>query len=179
VCAYHEATQSTKQYGNIKNRNPRQVLKLFSGFQPSKKQFSNSLTPHGCCLWTVITIVVVTEIMCLSRRWRARQVSYRIRNQVSSRSTRFGPLKAGISFQSPSCPKQFSTLFCLQKSVATKPYVEIGRMSNQRKAELIHGVFRIQSFWRGHDEFSPRSGLVPKGTICPDFPRCSNPTDFR
>jgi hypothetical protein len=70
-------------------------------------------------------------------------------------------------------------MFCIQKSVATKLYVKTRRMSNQWKTELIHGVFHIQSFWRGHDEFSPKSGLVPKGTICPDFPQCSNPTVFR
>jgi hypothetical protein len=51
VCAYHEATDSTKQYGNLKNHNPRQVSKPFLGFKPSKRQFSNnSLTPHERCL---------------------------------------------------------------------------------------------------------------------------------
>jgi hypothetical protein len=64
MCAYHQATQSTKQYGNVKNHNPRQVPKLFLSFQLSKKQFfSNPLTSHECCLWTAVTIAVVTEIM--------------------------------------------------------------------------------------------------------------------
>jgi hypothetical protein len=79
------------KYDNVKNRNPHQVLKPFLSFQPSKKQFiSNPLTPRECCTWTSITIVVVTEIMCLSRRWWAGQVSYRICNPASSRFTRFG-----------------------------------------------------------------------------------------
>jgi hypothetical protein len=29
--------------------------------------------------------------------------------------------------------------------------------------------FRIQSFWGGHGKFLPRSELVMKGTIRPDF----------
>jgi hypothetical protein len=63
-------------------------------------------------------------------------------------------------------------------SVATKSCVEIGRMSNQRKAVFVNGVFYIQSFWGGHGEISPRSGLMPKGTVCPDFSQFSNSADF-
>jgi hypothetical protein len=56
-----------------------------------------------------------------------------------------GP-KASISFQCPSCQKQFRTLFCLQKSIATKPCVEIGRMSNQWEAVFVNGIFIYKVF---------------------------------
>jgi hypothetical protein len=42
-------------------------------------------------------------------------------------------------------------------------------MSNQKKAEFINGNFGIQCLWGGHGEISPRSGLVLKGTICPEI----------
>jgi hypothetical protein len=136
--------------------------------------------------WHLVWILVRTDHPCLgmgwyslSRRWRAGQVSYEIHNQASSRSTRFGPPKVRISFQCPSCPKQFSTVTWLQKAVATKPCIGIGHMSNRRESVFINGIFCIQSFWEGHSKFSPRSALVPKGTIHLDFPRYSNPTDFR
>jgi hypothetical protein len=38
----------------------------------------------------------------------------------------------------------------LQKSLETKPCVQIGHMSNQHKAEFINNIFHIQSFWGGH-----------------------------
>jgi hypothetical protein len=87
--------------------------------------------------------------------------------------------KAGISFQCPSYPKQFSTLFCLQKSVATKPCVKIGCMSNQWEPMFVSGVFRIQCFWGGHGEISPNFLFVPKGQVCPFFPEFSKPAMFR
>jgi hypothetical protein len=68
------------------------LVKFWNRFRFS----SNPLTSRECCLWIVITIAVVTKIMCLSRRWRVSQVSYGIHNQASSIFTRFGPLKLGF-----------------------------------------------------------------------------------
>jgi hypothetical protein len=42
-------------------------------------------------------------------------------------------------------------------------------MSNKRKAEFVNGNFGIQSFWGAHGEILPRTKLMPKGTICPEF----------
>jgi hypothetical protein len=33
----------------------------------------------------------------------------------------------------------------------------MGRMSNQQEAVFINDIFRIQSFWGGHGEISPKS----------------------
>jgi hypothetical protein len=38
-----------------------------------------------------------------------------------------------------------------------KPYVKTGHMSNQRKDEFVNDSFYIQSFWGGHDDFSPKT----------------------
>jgi hypothetical protein len=55
----------------------------------------------------------------------------------------------------------------VQKSLVTKPCVDIGGMSNRRESEF--GIFRIQSFWECHGEISPKTWFVPKGAICPEF----------
>jgi hypothetical protein len=39
-----------------------------------------------------------------------------------------------------------STVIWLKKSIMTKPCVETGHMSNQRKAEVFNEIFRIQRF---------------------------------
>jgi hypothetical protein len=43
------------------------------------------------CVQMVVTIDVVTENMCMNRRWKADQVSYGIRKQPSPRFTRLRP----------------------------------------------------------------------------------------
>jgi hypothetical protein len=50
----------------------------------------------------------------------------------------------------------------LKKSIEMKPYVKTGHMSNQRKDEFVNDSFCIQSFWGGHDNFSPKTWIVPK-----------------
>jgi hypothetical protein len=42
-------------------------------------------------------------------------------------------------------------------------------MSNRMKAEFIGNDFGIQCFWVDHGEISPRTYLMPKGTIYPEF----------
>jgi hypothetical protein len=63
----------------------------------------------------------------------------------------------------------FSTVTGLQKYVATKLCIKIGRMSNQRKAEFVNGDFCMQSSWGDHGEISPKARLMSKGVVCPDF----------
>jgi hypothetical protein len=42
-------------------------------------------------------------------------------------------------------------------------------MGNRRKVGVAKDNFGIQSFWGGHGKISPRSRLMPKGTVCPEF----------
>jgi hypothetical protein len=42
-------------------------------------------------------------------------------------------------------------------------------MSNQRKSEFVNGNFGIQSFCGGHGKISPKSWLMLKGWVCPEF----------
>jgi hypothetical protein len=84
---------------NVKNHNSHQFQNWIHVSKPSKWWFyGNPLTPHECCLWTAVTIVVVTGIVWLSRRRRAEQASCKIRNQASPRFTHLGPLKLGFHF---------------------------------------------------------------------------------
>jgi hypothetical protein len=74
----------------------------------------------------------------------AEQVSFKDRKKASSSFTHLGLIKLGFHSNVQSVLKQFSIVTWLQKSVATKLYVKIGRMSNQRKAEFINVNFYIQ-----------------------------------
>jgi hypothetical protein len=43
-------------------------------------------------------------------------------------------------------------------------------VSNQQKAELVSGIFGIQSFRGGSGKISPRAHFLKKGMVCPEFP---------
>jgi hypothetical protein len=45
----------------------------------------------------------------------------------------------------------------LQHTVATKLYVETGRMSNQQKAEFVGNIFLYNVSGGGHDKISPKT----------------------
>jgi hypothetical protein len=45
----------------------------------------------------------------------------------------------------------------LQHDVATKPYVEMGRMSNQQKADFVCHVFHMRSFRGGYGKILPKT----------------------
>jgi hypothetical protein len=45
----------------------------------------------------------------------------------------------------------------IQNAIVTKPYVEMGCISNQRKAEFVRNIFRIRSFCGGHGKFLPNT----------------------
>jgi hypothetical protein len=42
-------------------------------------------------------------------------------------------------------------------------------MNNQKKDEFVNDIFRIQSFWGGYGEISPKTRFIQDGAICPDF----------
>jgi hypothetical protein len=54
----------------------------------------------------------------------------------------------------------------LQNTVTTELYIEMSRMSNQRKAEFVGDIFHMQSFWGGHGEILPRTCFIQEGMIC-------------
>jgi hypothetical protein len=106
--------------------------------------------------------------MCMSRRWKAELVAYRICIQPSP-SFMFLSLKSDPSLYDQSVQKLFNTLSRPQNPVAMKPCVETGCMSNQRKAGFVNDKFIVQSFWSGHGKILSNPRLVPKGAACPDF----------
>jgi hypothetical protein len=57
-----------------------------------------------------VTTAVVIGNVCMSRRWKAEQVSYGIRNHLSPRFTLLMPLNLRNSFTYLVCPEQFSTV---------------------------------------------------------------------
>jgi hypothetical protein len=91
-------------------------------------------------------------------------VAYGIHIQTSPRFMDLLPLKPNH----PSvCP--VSTLSWLQNSIAIKPWIGIGWLSNQRKAEFVNDNFGIQSFWGGHDKITSKSWFRSKGRVCLEF----------
>jgi hypothetical protein len=53
----------------------------------------------------------------------------------------------------------FRTEAELQIAVTTKPYNKMIRMSNQRKAEFVSGIFHMRRFWGGHGEIHQKPVL--------------------
>jgi hypothetical protein len=47
--------------------------------------------------------------------------------------------------------------------VTIKPCIIIGRMGNLNKAEFAGDILRIQSFWGGHGEISPKTCFIQEG----------------
>jgi hypothetical protein len=69
------------------------VSELESKFQSHRRIGFPAIceTPHVGCFQMAVTIVVATKNVCMSRRWKAGQVVYGIRNQPSSRFTLLRP----------------------------------------------------------------------------------------
>jgi hypothetical protein len=61
----------------------------------------------------------------------------------NTRQESLTPIKPDHASVCPSRSDQFSTLSRLQNPVAMKPWIGIGRMSNQWKAEFVNGRFHI------------------------------------
>jgi hypothetical protein len=115
-----------------------------------------------------ITMAVDVRKVCMSRRWKTEQVTFRIHVHTPARFALLMPRNLTILLYDQSVQKVFSTSFWLQKSIASKPCIKIDRMSNQRKDEFVSGKFWIQSFWGGHGN----PWLMPKGRVCPEICFC-------
>jgi hypothetical protein len=103
-----------------------------------------------------ITVVVGIRKVCLSKRRKGEQVSFRSGIQTPAS---FNHLAAKNPNQAPiyqSVQSLPNTASWLQKFIIIKPYVETGRMSNQKKSEFVNGIFHIQSFWGCHGQISPK-----------------------
>jgi hypothetical protein len=112
---------------------------------------------------------MVSGNVCMSRRWKAEQVTYGSHVQTPARFMHLVLLKPNHLLVWPVCPEVFSTLSCLQKSIAIKPCIGIDRISNQWKDELVNGNFGIQSFLRGHGEILSKPWLMPKSRVRPEI----------
>jgi hypothetical protein len=54
----------------------------------------------------------------------------------------------------------------LQIAITTKPYAEMSRVSNQRKAEFVSDVFRMRRFRGGRGKILPNTCFIQVDMIC-------------
>jgi hypothetical protein len=124
--------------------------------------WQSAKAPHECCPWMTVTIAMVMKIICMSRRWKANKVSYRIGNQTSPCFTYLGPLNLRFHPYVHSVQKVQHRDLSL-KACTVEPCIRWDYVSNQRKAELVSNNFGIQSFQGCHGKISPRDQFMPKG----------------
>jgi hypothetical protein len=105
----------------------------------------------------VVTAVVFTEIVHISRHWKGDLVSYGISIQTSPRFMYLLPLKPDHSSVCLVYSASLQHPICIQNSVTIKPCIKIDHMSNQKKAEFVNNNFGMQSFWGGHGKISSKS----------------------
>jgi hypothetical protein len=103
----------------------------------------------------VITIATVIRNVCLSRHQKADSISFRSCIRTPASLTHHMAQKPDRTTVIQSIHSVSRTKAGLQNAVTTEPYIEMSCMSNQRKAEFIGDIFRMQSFWGGHGEISP------------------------
>jgi hypothetical protein len=70
--------------------------------------YGNPLNSARGCIQMVVTAVVVTENVCISRRWKDESVVYGICKQPSPSFTHIVRLKPDYSSVYPACPETFS-----------------------------------------------------------------------
>jgi hypothetical protein len=56
-----------------------------------------------------------------------------------------------------------------QNAVATKPYVKMGRMTNQQKPEFVGDIFCLRSFWGGYGKIPAKTYFIQEGMICQKY----------
>jgi hypothetical protein len=93
---------------------------------------------------------------------KADLVSFRSRIQTLASLTHFVALKLDQTPAVQSIHNLSRTEAGLQNAIATKPYSETGRISNQQKAEFVGNIFHIRSFCGGHGEILPKPDLYRK-----------------
>jgi hypothetical protein len=104
--------------------------------------------------------------MSLNRRRKGDSISFRSCIRTLASITHFVAQKPDRTNAIRSVLNVFRTEAEIRNAVTTQPYVEMSRMSNQRKAEFVGNIFCMQSFWGGHDEISPKICFIQVGMIC-------------
>jgi hypothetical protein len=112
-----------------------------------------------------ITVATIIRNMCLSRRQKDDSISLRSCIRTLASITHFVAQKADRTNAIRSVLNVFRTEAELQNAVTTKPYVERGRMSNQKKADFIGDIFCMRSCWGGHGEISLKTCFIQVGMI--------------
>jgi hypothetical protein len=92
---------------------------------------------------------MVIKNVCLSRRRKADLVSFRSDIQTLATLIQLVAQKPDRTLAVQSINNLSRIETGLQNAIMTKPYVKMGRMSNQQKVEFIGDIFRIRSFWGG------------------------------
>jgi hypothetical protein len=113
-----------------------------------------------------VTVATVIKNVCFSRRRKAELESFRSCIQTLACITH---LVAQTPEQTPrvqSVHNLARTEAGPQNTVATKQYVKMGRMSNQRKAEFIGDIFHAPCFWGDHGKISSKTYFIQEGIIC-------------
>jgi hypothetical protein len=83
----------------------------------------------------------------MSRHRKAYSISFRSCIQtLASLTTHLVAQKPDRTAAIQSVHNMFRTRVRLQNAITMEPYAEMSHMSNQRKAEIIGDLFRMQSF---------------------------------
>jgi hypothetical protein len=114
----------------------------------------------------VVTIAMVIGNKGLSRRRKADLVSFRRCIRTLPSLTHFVALNPNQTPAGQSVHNLSRTKTGHQNAIATKSYVEMGRLSNKQKAEFVGNIFRIQSFCGGHGEILPKTSFIQEVMIC-------------
>jgi hypothetical protein len=92
--------------------------------------YGNPLNSARGCIQTVVTTVVVTENVRMSRRWKDESMAYGIYKQPSPKFVHLLPLKLDRSPVYPVCSESFQHLILTSKSCSyqtvhqKRPYEE-------------------------------------------------------
>jgi hypothetical protein len=113
-----------------------------------------------------VTVATVIENMCLSRHPKADLIPVRSCIRTLAIFNHFVALKPDRTPAFQTVCSLSRTEAGIQIAITIKPYVEMSRISNQRKSDFIGDIFCMQSFWGGHGEISPRTCFIQEGMIC-------------
>jgi hypothetical protein len=116
-----------------------------------------------------VTVATVTINVCLSRHQKADLISFRSCFWTLASLTHFVAQKPDQTTAIQSVHNVFRTEAGLQIAVTTKPYAEMSRMSNHRKAEFVSDIFHMRRFWGGHGKISPKTCFIQVGMICQKY----------
>jgi hypothetical protein len=104
--------------------------------------------------------------MCLSRQQKAELFTSRCCFQTPASFTLLMAQKPDQTLVSQYVKNLPTNRTWLQNTVATKPYVKMGCMSTQLKAEFVGDIFHIRSFWGGYGKILPKTWFIQEGAMC-------------